>query len=117
MIFWKTDFVLFLVQIVQKMANKCFRKCISSPGTELDSREQVPTRLLMPLSSLSFFNSIHCHLVLGCMAKRHSSVLMLCCILSVQKCLAMCMDRYMEAWNLTSRAYNRRLQKESQGGL
>uniref|UniRef100_A0A8C5ZUJ9 Mitochondrial import inner membrane translocase subunit n=1 Tax=Marmota marmota marmota TaxID=9994 RepID=A0A8C5ZUJ9_MARMA len=29
-----------------------------------------------------------------------------------QKCIAMCMDRYMDAWNTVSRAYNSRLQRE-----
>ncbi|KAK2153121.1 hypothetical protein LSH36_306g01050 [Paralvinella palmiformis] len=29
-----------------------------------------------------------------------------------QKCIAMCMDRYMDAWNLVSRTYTQRLQKE-----
>nr|CAD7410630.1 unnamed protein product [Timema poppensis] len=31
---------------------------------------------------------------------------------SEQKCVAMCMDRYMDSWNLVSRAYSSRLQKE-----
>ncbi|XP_030228371.1 mitochondrial import inner membrane translocase subunit Tim13 [Gadus morhua] len=31
---------------------------------------------------------------------------------SEQKCIAMCMDRYMDCWNTVSRAYNSRLQKE-----
>ncbi|KAK3562103.1 hypothetical protein QTP86_029339 [Hemibagrus guttatus] len=31
---------------------------------------------------------------------------------SEQKCIAMCMDRYMDAWNTVSRAYNSRLQRE-----
>lgn len=30
----------------------------------------------------------------------------------LQKCIAMCMDRYMDAWNTVSRAYNSRLQRE-----
>ncbi|NXW59655.1 TIM13 translocase, partial [Eurystomus gularis] len=29
-----------------------------------------------------------------------------------QKCIAMCMDRYMDSWNTVSRAYNSRLQRE-----
>ena len=34
-----------------------------------------------------------------------------------QKCLSMCMDRYMDAWNTVSKTYTTRLQKEhSQGG-
>lgn len=31
---------------------------------------------------------------------------------ALQKCIAMCMDRYMDAWNTVSRAYNSRLQRE-----
>uniref|UniRef100_A0A8C0VQT2 Mitochondrial import inner membrane translocase subunit n=1 Tax=Cyanistes caeruleus TaxID=156563 RepID=A0A8C0VQT2_CYACU len=31
---------------------------------------------------------------------------------SEQKCIAMCMDRYMDSWNTVSRAYNSRLQRE-----
>lgn len=33
-----------------------------------------------------------------------------------QACLSKCMDRYMEAWNVVSRAYINRLQREQQGG-
>lgn len=34
-----------------------------------------------------------------------------------QKCVAMCMDRYMDAWNVVSKAYATRLAKErSRGG-
>ncbi|XP_044736141.1 mitochondrial import inner membrane translocase subunit Tim13 [Chrysoperla carnea] len=32
---------------------------------------------------------------------------------SEQKCVAMCVDRYMDAWGLVSRAYATRLQKEN----
>uniref|UniRef100_A0A7N4NNL6 Tim10-like domain-containing protein n=1 Tax=Sarcophilus harrisii TaxID=9305 RepID=A0A7N4NNL6_SARHA len=53
---------------LQRMTNKCFRKCIGKPGSSLDNSEQ--------------------------------------------KCIAMCMDRYMDAWNTVSRAYNSRLQRE-----
>ncbi|KAF2361647.1 Tim10-like, partial [Trinorchestia longiramus] len=31
---------------------------------------------------------------------------------SEQKCLAMCMDRFMDSWNLVSRAYGARLSYE-----
>ncbi|XP_041352479.1 mitochondrial import inner membrane translocase subunit Tim13-like [Gigantopelta aegis] len=31
---------------------------------------------------------------------------------SEQKCIAMCMDRYMDSWNLVSRTYSSRLQQE-----
>ncbi|KAJ8929106.1 hypothetical protein NQ314_018220 [Rhamnusium bicolor] len=31
---------------------------------------------------------------------------------SEQKCIAMCMDTYMDSWNLISKAYSRRIQRE-----
>ncbi|XP_069596938.1 mitochondrial import inner membrane translocase subunit Tim13 [Ranitomeya imitator] len=55
-------------ELLQRMTDKCFRKCIAKPGGSLDNSEQ--------------------------------------------KCIAMCMDRYMDAWNTVSRAYNSRLQRE-----
>ncbi|CAH0546104.1 unnamed protein product [Brassicogethes aeneus] len=55
-------------ELLTKMTEKCFKKCISKPGTSLDSSEQ--------------------------------------------KCIAMCMDRYMDSWNLISRAYSMRIQRE-----
>ncbi|XP_038120948.1 mitochondrial import inner membrane translocase subunit Tim13 [Culex quinquefasciatus] len=59
-------------ELLTKMTEKCFKKCISKPGTELDSSEQ--------------------------------------------KCIAMCMDRYMDSWNLVSRTYTMRIQKEQYKG-
>ncbi|XP_070567812.1 mitochondrial import inner membrane translocase subunit Tim13-like [Ptychodera flava] len=55
-------------ELLQKMSDKCYKKCIPRPGSTLDNSEQ--------------------------------------------KCLAMCMDRYMDAWNTVSRTYNTRLQRE-----
>ncbi|XP_072178388.1 mitochondrial import inner membrane translocase subunit Tim13-like [Diadema setosum] len=55
-------------ELLQKMTDKCFKKCVYKPGTSLDSSEQ--------------------------------------------KCIAMCMDRYMDSWNTVSKAYNARLQRE-----
>ncbi|PSN32515.1 Mitochondrial import inner membrane translocase subunit Tim13-B [Blattella germanica] len=55
-------------ELLTKMTEKCFKKCINKPGTSLDSSEQ--------------------------------------------KCIAMCMDRYMDAWNLVSKAYGSRIQRE-----
>uniref|UniRef100_T1J3V4 Mitochondrial import inner membrane translocase subunit n=1 Tax=Strigamia maritima TaxID=126957 RepID=T1J3V4_STRMM len=55
-------------ELLTKISEKCFKKCVSRPGSTLDSSEQ--------------------------------------------KCVAMCMDRYMDAWNLVSRAYSTRLQRE-----
>ncbi|KAL8578089.1 Mitochondrial import inner membrane translocase subunit Tim13 [Nucella lapillus] len=55
-------------ELLQKMSEKCYKKCISKPGSALDNSEQ--------------------------------------------KCIAMCMDRYMDSWNLVSRVYSSRLQRE-----
>lgn len=58
----------YYLNFLQKVTDKCFRKCIGKPGTEVDSSEQ--------------------------------------------KCLAMCMDRYMDTIQLVSKTYVNRLQKE-----
>ncbi|XP_033226673.1 mitochondrial import inner membrane translocase subunit Tim13-B isoform X1 [Belonocnema kinseyi] len=55
-------------ELLSKMANKCFRKCISKPGTSLESSEQ--------------------------------------------KCVAMCMDRYMDTLSIVANTYRNRLQRE-----
>ncbi|KAM6962916.1 mitochondrial import inner membrane translocase subunit Tim13 [Aplochiton taeniatus] len=55
-------------ELLQRMTDKCFKKCIGKPGGSLDNSEH--------------------------------------------KCIAMCMDRYMDSWNTVSRAYNSRLQRE-----
>jgi len=55
-------------ELLQRMTDKCFKKCIGKPGSTLDNSEQ--------------------------------------------KCIAMCMDRYMDAWNTVSKTYNSRLQRE-----
>ena len=34
-------------------------------------------------------------------------------VYAIQKCVAMCMDRYMDSFNLVSRVYAERLRKES----
>ncbi|KAI9557612.1 mitochondrial import inner membrane translocase subunit Tim13 [Daphnia magna] len=56
-------------ELLTKISEKCFKKCIIKPSSSLDSSEQ--------------------------------------------KCIAMCMDRYMDSWNLVSKTYSSRLQKES----
>ena len=69
------------------MSDKCFRKCVTSPSTSLDNREQVGrSALVTGLISLS---------------------------LCFQKCVGNCMDRYMETWNIVSRAYTDKLRKDS----
>ncbi|KAF6207996.1 hypothetical protein GE061_016445 [Apolygus lucorum] len=55
-------------ELLTKMTEKCFKKCVSKPGSSLDSSEQ--------------------------------------------KCVLMCMDRYMDSWNLVSKAYGDRIQRE-----
>ncbi|CAG8452524.1 10622_t:CDS:2 [Ambispora leptoticha] len=59
-----------LQEIVTKINEKCFAKCISKPGHSLENSEK--------------------------------------------QCVAKCMDRYMESWNIVSRAYLSRVQRESQ---
>jgi len=55
-------------EILTRIGEKCFKKCIPKPGSSLDNSEQ--------------------------------------------KCLAMCMDRFMDSWNLVSQTYTSRLQRE-----
>jgi len=65
----KNEFALANVQeLMSKMNDQCFKKCIPKPGSKLDSSDQA--------------------------------------------CLAKCMDRYMEAWNIVAKVYANRLQKE-----
>ncbi|EDO33527.1 predicted protein [Nematostella vectensis] len=65
----KTQIALANAQeLLQKISDKCFKKCIFKPGASLDNSEQ--------------------------------------------KCIALCMDRYMDSWNTVSRVYTARLQKE-----
>ncbi|CEG70203.1 hypothetical protein CU097_003000 [Rhizopus azygosporus] len=59
-------------ELINKINEKCYLKCVPKPGPRLESGEQA--------------------------------------------CLSKCMDRYMEAWNVVSRAYINRLQREQQGG-
>lgn len=55
-------------EMLSKMTEKCFKKCIQKPGKALDNSEQ--------------------------------------------RCISQCMDRFMDAWNLVSRTYGNRLQRE-----
>uniref|UniRef100_A0A182XVB6 Mitochondrial import inner membrane translocase subunit n=1 Tax=Anopheles stephensi TaxID=30069 RepID=A0A182XVB6_ANOST len=59
-------------ELVTKMTEKCFKKCVGKPGQDLDGSEQ--------------------------------------------KCIAMCMDRFMDSWNVVSRALTQRLQQEQYKG-
>ncbi|KAI9595391.1 Tim10/DDP family zinc finger protein, partial [Syncephalis fuscata] len=55
-------------ELISKVNDKCFAKCVLKPGPRLDSTEQT--------------------------------------------CLSNCMDLYLEAWNVVSRAYVSRAQLE-----
>ncbi|KAF9917191.1 hypothetical protein BX616_001671 [Lobosporangium transversale] len=57
-------------ELINKINEKCFARCVLKPSTKLDNSEQ--------------------------------------------NCLSNCMDRYMEAWNIVSRTYISRVQRESQ---
>lgn len=125
----------------QRMTDKCFRKCIGKPGGSLDNSEQVrhpgnpgmargagsgaarrlrdlrvrgrsllrrPARALGEerASAPAFVQPYW--VILGPWdpdSVRNT-------LRALQKCIAMCMDRYMDAWNTVSRAYNSRLQRE-----
>ena len=84
---WKIQFI-----DLQKTTDKCFKKCVSSPSSSLGSGEQV--KLELDIISADNFD---------CILK----------FTSFQRCLAMCMDRYIDSFNLVSRAYTQRLQQES----
>lgn len=64
--------LIAMLNSLQKITEKCFKKCVPKPGTSLGASEQ--------------------------------------------KCIAMCMDRFMDSWNLVSRTYVRRIQREQGGG-
>jgi import inner membrane translocase subunit TIM13 len=64
-------FIANAQELLQKMTEKCFKKCIVKPGTSLDSGEQ--------------------------------------------KCIALCMDRYSDSYNLVAKTYSGRIQRESGG--
>lgn len=55
-------------EMLSKMTEKCFKKCICKPGKTLDGSEQ--------------------------------------------RCITQCMDRFLDTWNLVSRTYGNRLQRE-----
>eukprot|EP01134_Creolimax_fragrantissima_P003873 CFRG3873T1 len=59
-------------QLLQKMTDKCFNKCITKPGSDLSGSDRA--------------------------------------------CLAKCMDRYLESWNVISKAYATRVQKDAEKG-
>ncbi|PAA68494.1 hypothetical protein BOX15_Mlig019025g1, partial [Macrostomum lignano] len=64
---------LNLIQsLVNTSTEKCFEKCVPSPGGELATSEQ--------------------------------------------KCVSMCLDRYVETWNIVSKVYGSRIARESGGG-
>uniref|UniRef100_A0A8C7G287 Mitochondrial import inner membrane translocase subunit n=2 Tax=Oncorhynchus TaxID=8016 RepID=A0A8C7G287_ONCKI len=106
-------------ELLQRMTDKCFKKCIGKPGGTLDNSEQVTVmpvyficRLMGWYMKCNFKPQIRCTF-------EHANVMLwdwvmltdiFVCLL--QKCIAMCMDRYMDAWNTVSRAYNSRLQRE-----
>ncbi|KAH8286855.1 hypothetical protein KR018_002901 [Drosophila ironensis] len=60
-------------EMLSKMTEKCFKKCVHKPGKALDTTEQ--------------------------------------------RCISQCMDRFMDAWNLVSRTYGNRLQREQYRNL
>ncbi|KAI3655930.1 hypothetical protein MP638_002635 [Amoeboaphelidium occidentale] len=55
-------------ELLSKMNEKCFAKCVTRPSSRLDGSEQT--------------------------------------------CLTKCMERYMDAWNIVSKAYHNRMQRD-----
>lgn len=86
--------------ILQKMTEKCFKKCVGKPGQDLDGSEQVRVG---GACRPAWCNCLTCVL----------SVFIDVCL---QKCIAMCMDRFMDSWNVVSRALTQRLQQEQYKG-
>ncbi|KAH7125501.1 Tim10/DDP family zinc finger-domain-containing protein [Dendryphion nanum] len=59
-------------QLVEKLNEHCFDRCVPKPGTSLSKGEET--------------------------------------------CISSCMEKYMQSWNVVSKQYVARLQKESQQG-
>jgi import inner membrane translocase subunit TIM13 len=59
-------------ELLNKMNDKCFTKCVTKPGSRLDGGEQ--------------------------------------------SCISKCMDRYMDAWNIVSKAYHGRIRDQVGAG-
>ncbi|EGV99546.1 Mitochondrial import inner membrane translocase subunit Tim13 [Cricetulus griseus] len=117
------------------MTDKCFRKCIGKPGGSLDNSEQVRrpgTPGWWGAQGKGFGACSAASPSRGVRVRGRRTSVSAWCICSpsgrlrghvtlthsgvplpaLQKCIAMCMDRYMDAWNTVSRAYNSRLQRE-----
>lgn len=77
--------------LFQKMSRLCFNKCVTKPGATLDSTEQVNIFNYI-LIKVQFENTV----------------------LFYQKCVSMCMDRYMETVTLVSKSFGERLMAEAQ---
>ncbi|CAG2102843.1 unnamed protein product [Medioppia subpectinata] len=65
-------------ELLKKMTEKCFSKCIVKPGTSLDNSETLSEIIIR----------YHC------------------------KCLNLCVDRFVDAYNITTKSYGTRIQKE-----
>lgn len=78
-------------ELLTKMTEKCFKKCVNKPGTELDSSEQKCVAMCMDRWATSMFTyPDHCLIEF------------------------FVNFRYMDCFNTVSRSYGRRLQRESQ---
>lgn len=110
------------------MTEKCFKKCINKPGTSLDTSEQVSqtvtqheTFLTRLINDSNFIKKCHEFKTIYWFFMYFITYHFDVCVKNIvffltyfcfQKCVAMCMDRYMDSWNLVSKAYSLRLQKE-----
>ena len=71
------------------MLGHCFEKCVTKPGSKLDSSEEVKPYWLIvfPIPTPAHNNTVMCSVAF--------------------------IDRYMEAWTATARAYADKLQKST----
>uniref|UniRef100_A0A669Q721 Mitochondrial import inner membrane translocase subunit n=1 Tax=Phasianus colchicus TaxID=9054 RepID=A0A669Q721_PHACC len=90
------------VQIAVANAQELLQ-CIGKPGGALDNSEQVRGALRGAAGRCGALRGAAGGRPRGSPRSR---------LRVPQKCIAMCMDRYMDAWNAVSRAYNSRLQRE-----
>ena len=82
-------------ELLQKMTNKCFSKCVSKPG------------------------GFYCFYYWGGYDCTARGVLLETRFLAGSsldngetRCLSYCMDRYMDTWNIVSKTYQSRIMKE-----
>ena len=77
-----------------QVTDKCFKKCITSPGSSMGSSDQKCVAMCMDRLVLFVHNWLDC---VDLLISHH---------------YYLCSFRYMDSFNLVSKAYTRRLQQE-----